>query len=76
MELYIKKVPGKTMSEVLVVFDEYLHRPVSVNLWPTFNDTDFSDSIEKALFLMKTMNMIIIDDDGRIFLSGELNEHL
>lgn len=76
LELYIKKVPGKTMSEVLVVFDEYLHRPVSVNLWPTFNDTDFSDSIEKALFLMKTMNMIIIDDDGRIFLSGELNEHL
>lgn len=76
LELYIKKVPGKTMSEVLVVFDEYLHRPVSVNLWPTFNNTDFLDSIEKALFLMKTMNMIIIDDDGRIYLSGELNEHL
>lgn len=76
LELYFKKFPGKTTDEILPIFNEYLNRPVSANFWPTFKDTDFNDTVEKALFLMKAMNMITINDNGRIFLAGELNEHL
>lgn len=76
LELYLKKNPGKTIQQIVSVFNEYLNRPVSVNLWPTFKNTDFCDSTEKALILMKVMNIITTNDHNEFFLAGELNEHL
>lgn len=76
LELFFKKNPGKTMEEIIPIFEEYLQRPVCAKLWPTFENIDFYESIEKALFLMKTMNMITIDENGGFFLNGELNSHL
>lgn len=76
IELYLKKTPGKTMEQILPVFCEYLNRPVFAELWPTFKNIDFNDSAEKALVLMKAMNIITTNSDGEFFLAGELNEHL
>lgn len=76
IELYLKKNPGKTMEQILPVFCEYLNRPVSAELWLTLKNIDFCDSIEKALVLMRAMNIITTNGDGEFFLAGELNEHL
>ncbi|MCH5149387.1 MAG: MBL fold metallo-hydrolase [Spirochaetales bacterium] len=76
IELYLKKNPGKTIQQIVSIFGEYLNRPVSANLWPTFKNADFRDSVEKALILMKAMNILTINGSDEFFLAGELNEHL
>lgn len=76
IELYLKKNPGKTMEQILPVFCEYLNRPLSAGFWLTFRNTDFNDSVEKALLLLKAMNIITTNDSEEFFLAGELNEHL
>lgn len=76
LELYLKKNPSKTIQQIVAVFSEYLNRPASANLWPSFKNVDFCDSTEKALVLMKVMNIIATNDNDEFFLAGELNEHL